>query len=1005
MLCRAGILLLFAAGLLAGVGPLMGLSEFQKPGFSNGKPLTPREEQATFRVPEGFKVELAACEPQIVDPVALAFDEKGRLFVAEMHGYPNEGVATGKIATGRVVMLEDRDGDGFYERSTVFADHLRFPTAVMPYRGGLLVANAPDLIYLEDTDGDGKADKSRVLYTGFDLSNIQQLPSALQWGLDNWVHACAGGSGGTIHSGDKPEQPPVVLRGRGFRFHPDQPGNLEPTSGGGQFGLAQTEWGQWLTATNSQHLRHIVLPDRYLRRNPLLPVRAVTLDIPDHGAACKVHRISPFEAWRVERTQRRKGGPDAKRFPTTELVPGGFITSACSPLAYHGGQFAAEFNGQLLVCDPANNLIHRDLLEPKGATFVAKRVDEGCEFFASTDNFCRPVNLAIGPDGAIYVADFYREVIETPLSLPPDIKKNVNLQTRKRGRIWRIVPETGHKIVRPRLDKATPAELVRGLANPNQWWRLTCQRLLIERQDRAAVQPLRQLLQNGKYPLARLHALWTLQGLNGLRDSDVERGLRDPVAGVREHALILAEDRLATSAPLRQLALTLADDSAPRVRFQLAFTLGAVPGPQAAAALGKIVRRDLGDPWVQVAVLSSAHGRMAPALLEALVQGPESSKASPALLQLVTQLAALTAAAPEQDNLVVALGLLEKGVRIRSARAQMALLEGIGQGLQRRQFSLAKFWDKPPAQLKKSVAAALPLFAAAGQTALAGQGPLEDRLSAVRLLRYGPFAATSQDLQKLLSPQLPPQVQLEAVRALAEHNHPRVGALLLERWLGYSPEVRREVVAALFARTDRLQLLLTALEKKQVLPTQLEPTRLALLKKHADPQIRRQANKFLARLVVPARQKVVEKYQPALELKRNAARGQIVFRKNCATCHRLENVGFETGPDLLSVLPGKSADELLIAIIDPNREVDPRYLDYMVTTTAGKTVTGRIMTETASSITLRRGENAEDVILRSEIESIQSTGRSLMPDGLEAQVSMQEMADLIGYLQAVVRKK
>src|SRR5262249_31563174 len=222
MLVRTGLLLLLSLGLLVAVTSTMRTAQPEKPGFSNGKPLSPREELATIRVPKGFKVELAACEPQVVDPVALAFDEKGRLFVAEMHGYPNEGVATGKIASGRVVMLEDRDGDGFFERSTVVADHLRFPTAVMPYRGGLLVANAPDLIYLEDIDSDGKVHKTRVLYTGFDLSNIQQLPSALQWGLDNWVHACAGSSGGTIRSVEKPDLPAVVLRSRGFRLHADR---------------------------------------------------------------------------------------------------------------------------------------------------------------------------------------------------------------------------------------------------------------------------------------------------------------------------------------------------------------------------------------------------------------------------------------------------------------------------------------------------------------------------------------------------------------------------------------------------------------------------------------------------------------------------------------------------------------------------------------------------------------------------------------------------------------
>ena len=271
-------------------------------------PLLPRDEQLTFRVPKGFRVDLVASEPEIIDPVAMAFDENGRLFVAEMPGYPNKGVGTGFITSGRIKMLEDRDGDGYYETSTIFADQLRFPTSVMPWKGGLLVANAPDLLYLQDTKGNGKADRQEVLYTGFDLANIQQLLNGLQWGLDNWVYGCAGGKGGTIESAQK-KVAAVTLRGRGIRFHPDVPGSLEPTSGGGQYGLAANEWGQWFTATNSQHLRHIVLPDHELRRNPGLPVSAVTLDIPDHNPACKVHRISPFEAWRVERTQRRKGRP------------------------------------------------------------------------------------------------------------------------------------------------------------------------------------------------------------------------------------------------------------------------------------------------------------------------------------------------------------------------------------------------------------------------------------------------------------------------------------------------------------------------------------------------------------------------------------------------------------------------------------------------------------------------------------------------------------------------
>ncbi len=458
------------------------------PPLANPGPFSPRDELARFRVSKGFRVELAACEPEVVDPVCMAFDERGRIFVGEMIGYPNAGVGTGTISSGRIRLLEDKDGDGVYETSTIYAEGLRFPMGLQPYKGGVLVAVAPDILYLKDTTGTGKADLRKTLYTGFGLANIQQLLNSLQWGLDNWVYGVSGSSGGTITSPEKLDMPPLALGSRGIRFRPGVPGSLQPTSGGGQYGLTPDDFSCWFTSTNSQHLRQIVLPDHYLRRNPLLPVSAVTLDIPEHGPACKVFRISEFEAWRVERTTRRKGDPAlSKRLPSTELVPGGYITSACSPLYYSADLFPRAYRGNVFVCDPANNLIHRDVLSPNGSTYLARRGDPDSEFLASTDNWFRPVGLTLGPDGAIYVLDFYREVIETPLSLPDDIKKRVNLQTRGRGRIWRIIPEGSEKerraAIRPNLDRATAAELVKHLSHPNRWWRITAQRLLVERHE------------------------------------------------------------------------------------------------------------------------------------------------------------------------------------------------------------------------------------------------------------------------------------------------------------------------------------------------------------------------------------------------------------------------------------------------------------------------------------------------------------------------------------------
>jgi putative heme-binding domain-containing protein len=299
----------------------------------------------------------------------------------------------------------------------------------------------------------------------------------------------------------------------------------------------------------------------------------------------------------------------------------------------------------------------------------------------------------------------------------------------------------------------------------------------------------------------------------------------------------------------------------------------------------------------------------------------------------------------------------------------------------------------------------LPFFTRAAAAARDEKRPAAERAAAARLLGYGPFATAPPVLRELLAPRHPGEVQLAAVRALSLHPQPQVAGLLLAPWASYSPGVRREVLEALFARADRLAGLLDAIEKKQVLAGQLEPFRLQQLRKHPNSRLRRRALALLAGQVAPDRQKVVEAYRPALDLKADAARGKEVFKKNCATCHRLENVGVEVGPDLLSALRNKSRETLLIDILDPSREVDPRYLNYLVTTKAGRQFTGMIAAETASSVTLRRAEKAEDTILRSEIDEIQATAKSLMPEELEKQLTKQDLADVIAYLQSVAAPK
>ncbi|HEY7329629.1 MAG TPA: PVC-type heme-binding CxxCH protein [Gemmataceae bacterium] len=997
---------------LAWLGSMLGLTLFvilnidaaePRPGETSKGPLSPREEQATFRLPKGFEIDLVAAEPDVIDPVAMAFDEAGRIYVAEMRGYPNGGVATGHITSGRIKLLEDRDGDGVYETSHVYAEGLRFPTGVLPWQGGLLVANAPDILYFEDTNGDGKADRQRVLYTGFNLANIQQIVNSLQWGLDNWVYGVAGSDGGTIRSPEKPDMPPLTLRARGIRFHPETPGSLEATSGGGQYGLAPDEWQHWFTATNSQHLRHIVLPDHYLRRNPALAVSAVTLDIPDHGAACQVHRISPFEAWRVERTSRRKegrGGFDPRRFAATELVPGGYITSACSPIVYSADAFPEAYRGNVFVCDPANNLIHRDVLVDNGATFIAKRAgdEQECEFLASTDNWFRPVHLTLGPDGALYVLDFYREVIETPLSLPEDMKQKLNLESRGRGRLWRI-RLSDQSSRRPSLRQATTQALVEHVNDGNLWWRLTAQRLLIERQDKSAVRWTRDYATTSKSAPGRAHALWTLRGLKALTEEDIEQAMKDPEPGVREQALRLAEERLPHSAKLRNDVTALADDPSPRVRFQLAFTLGASDSPETVTALARVARQDAGDRWTQTAVLSSVHGSGV-ALLEVLVRDHDFLERAPvARLQLLSRLAAIVGAKADDGDLARALRQLASKAQ-ESSPWQVAVLDGLGQGLQNSARPLTQLWGNPPRSLKEAVEGIRPLFEKVASTSRDAKRSPAERIAALRLLGRGPDSLVVSVAEDLLNPQTPPDVQSALVRSLSLHPRPEVADLLLANWNSYSPTVRREVVEALFARADRLPRLLDAIEHKKVLSNQLEPLRLEQLRRHANSDIRRRARSLLGQQATPERQKIVAAYRASLELNADTTRGKVVFMKNCTICHRLENEGFEVGPDLLSALRNKSPEQLLNDILDPSRELDPRYLNYQITTKKGQVFSGLIAADTASSVTLRRGEKAEDTILRDQIEEIQATGKSLMPEGLETQLSKQDIADLIAYLQA-----
>ena len=408
-------------------------------------PKSPEESLACIATKPNLRIELVAAEPLIQDPVAFDWDVHGRLWVVEMGDYPNGNPKRQLVgddleevsAGGRVRVLEDTDGDGRYDKATTFLDRLNFPTGICLWRNGVIITAAPDVLYAEDTDGDFTADIRRVLYTGFGEGNQQHRVNGLRWGLDGWLYLANGDSGGDVRAveqllnenavGNVKTSDPVNVRGRDVRIQPDF-GRIDTVSGQTQFGRQRDDFGNWFGNNNSNPIWHYILEERYLRRNPHATVATTKAEVSATPGAAPVYPTS--------RTLARFNDFDkTNRF-----------TSACSTSIYRDVRLGKEFYGNAFTCEPVHNLVSRLVLERDEVTFNGHRADDEreSEFFASSDNWTRPVMVRTGPDGAIYVADMYRQVIEHPTWIPAEYQRKMNLQAGSdRGRIYRIIPVPG----------------------------------------------------------------------------------------------------------------------------------------------------------------------------------------------------------------------------------------------------------------------------------------------------------------------------------------------------------------------------------------------------------------------------------------------------------------------------------------------------------------------------------------------------------------------------------
>lgn len=957
-------------------------------------PVPPDRAAQTFQIRKGFRIELAASEPQVVSPVTMAFDEDGRAFVAEMIDYSERRDETPHA--GRIRMLEDLDGDGRFDRSTVFADNLPWPTALICSRGGVYVGASPDLLWLKDTNGDGRADERRVVVSGFGSGvarlNVQALLNSFNWGLDHRLYGATGPNGGqrVVEAGSEGPGlggPGLDLRGLDFSLDPLS-GTLRPETGGGQYGLSFDSVGRRFVCSNSDHLQWMAFDRVHATRNPRIALPSARVSIAADGPAAEVFRISPDEPWRIVRTRWRISG----------VVPGmvegggrvsGYFTGATGATVYRGDAYGPDFADNVFIGDAGGNLVHRKVLHPEGAGWVARRAadEQGVEFLASRDTWFRPVHFQNGPDGCLYIVDMYREVIEHPWSIPEAIKAHLDLNSgHDRGRIWRVVPEGFRRPPQRRWSRASIGECVAALESPNGWVRETVSRLLHERQDPSAVPELERLLRQSTVPLARMHALYSLEGLKALDTvRHLQPALVDPDERVRLHAVRLSEPRWGGSDPairgLQKLLLALDEDPSPRVRLQGAFALGAGSGPERNQTLVRMVLRDGEDSLVQAAVLSglnSGAGEVFQALtrIPGFAQRPRSGEFLESLARLMGS----------------------QGIRAEGEvfLDQMARTEWSEQAPRLvRAFLEASVRSGDPSGTWASDERLQRVFRAALVRAEDEAVPETQRVRAVELLAAGRYAEVVEPLSRRLEAESAPRVRAAAIQSLGRFHDPGVAQRLLNPWKRYRADDRVAVLALLTQRAEWARTLMAAVERGDVAPSEIPAATARALQGHASTAVAEAALRWLPKESSSADQ--VAALQPALALPGSAARGSGIFLERCVSCHRAGSDGHAVGPDLVTVRTSGKA-KLLTSLVQPHAEVAPQYIAFTVETVDGETYSALIARETPTQVTLRLGGGRELDLERRAVRSMRSSGQSLMPEGLLSGLPPQAVADLLEFV-------
>ncbi len=1099
-------------------------------------PKSPEDSLKAMTTKPDLRVVLAASEPLIRDPVAFDWDERGRLWVVEMGDYPKgdfitssplprgregqgEGASSdiqtasstssplirpsatfspdlegeGPKYRGRVQMLEDTDKNGVYDKATTFLDNLAFPNGIHCWRGGVIIAMAPEIFYAEDTDGDGKADVRETMYQGFVEGNPQKRVNGLRWGLDGWFYLSNGDSGGeitgtgfvpganlsplpraggegqgegTATNGEKASnasspliRPSVTfspdlggegtngktisLRGRDLRIHPDT-NQLDTVSGKAQFGRERDDFGNWFGNNNSNPIWQYVLEDRYVRRNPHAGISQVTAQVAVVPGAAPIYPTSRTLA-------RFNDFAFANRF-----------TSACSTMIYRDNYLGEQYYGNAFTSEPAHNLVSRLVMTRDGYGFKGERApdEQASEFLASSDNWFRPTMIRTGPDGAIWVADMYRAVIEHPEWIPPEYQRKMNLYAGSdRGRIYRIVPASeccgesaSGRVSALRVESDIPTKPIpdqipneqnahggltpnrsperNGFLNqpwnqiplgqlrdkmrsPNGWWRDTAHRILMHRIAELEPRDIASLIQsmtsdpNEAVVVQAGSLLSSIGNTPGAAQASAARAeaipamLTDVRPATRKLGIQMFESAV-KERPAGEMIMSLLDgitaDEDRSVRLQLALTLGEIDHPKTPALLAKLLRSDFDDKVIRDAVMSSLTIKnIEPILTETFNLSPEDPDE-----RLIGVLLAQAAAMGRQDAIAHPLLAMTAALMADSSAGKIDSLAttvtNVASG------DVVRILRTDAEFLKAMTdAAGIALKIASDETA-----DVDRRAAAIRFVGVSGLVThdKTNDFFQFLTPQSPLPIQLAAVQLMGRDLTPPIVQQLVERWMSLALTVRAEAMASMLSRENSIGHLLDRIEAGDLASNALDASQRDRLINHSSGKISERARKVLGEETPSARFAVVEDFKSQIsKLKsqiskdEHAAAGKLVFEKRCATCHRLQDIGKEVGADL-AALKDRSTDALLTAILDPNKAVESKFLVYTVGTKDGLQHSGMLKGETGGSLTLIGNDGKEITVLRADIEDLVGPQRSLMPEGFEKDLSAQDLAHVIAFVQS-----